>query len=497
MLQVCWTPIELETLTKGQLQEQTRLRRYRLLLEACQTERIPLMLTGHHQDDDIITMLYRLSHGSGLEGLAGMKALGPFPIAHLWSESHFVGHPLLDMSKACLVRTCEEHDLPYNIDASNSDHDYQRNSLGQALVAMQHELTQVGEAKRSAGQSTTTTIGAAAAPETGVVDHLSFNLTEGLKDGLELFKDIRRDIHQQVAPLVSQSFHINRAVGDATILVGRDTLALLANGPVLNRALGTVAQYVAARSLPVRTSRMLAVQRSLRAALVAHEEALHRRTLRGPMQEEYLRAQRPAMSQLTLGGAIIYPLGRADALRRTQLIGRLTKRTTDSGPAFLVQREPPGRVDSQQAAFMPEIVRLAPGQAHLWDGRIYLQYAEPAKAEGAEGGEVQCRTFIISYMTMADVRHFEALTRGCNSLLRRPLYAYLGTTPGSHLYQIPVVRELEEGADSEEVRPKEILERTSYMAFPALRVQYPLDKYQWSTRHAGNAILISKFHCLP
>lgn len=485
-LQMHWTPTELETLTKGQLQEQARLRRYRLLLEACQAAKISLMLTGHHQDDDIVTMLYRLSHGSGLEGLAGMKALSPFPIAHLWAENHFVGHPLLGVSKERLVRTCEEEGLPYNTDASNDDRDYQRNAIGSALLSMQRELA------RTSDDSTTS------------LDKTAFDLMEDLREGLELFKDIRRDIHQQVAPLFAQSFHVNRAVGDATILVGKDSQTLLANGPVLNRALGTVAQYVAARSLPVRTTRMLAVQRSLRIALTAHEEELRRRAIRGPAQEEYLRAQRPTMSQLTLGGAVVYPLSRADALRRSQLIERLTKRATTSGPAFLVQREPPGRIDNQRAAFMPEVVELLPGQAHLWDGRIYLQYADPAGASGAEVRHPP-RTFVISYMTMADVRHFEVLTSRCNSLIRRPLYAYLSTTPGSHLYQVPVIRELDgegrgggEGeGEGEGKTSNDIMERTIYIAFPSLRVQYPLDKYQWSVRHAGNAILINKFHCLP
>lgn len=485
-----WAPTEVDTLTKGQLQEQARLRRYRLLLEACRAAKISLMLTGHHQDDDIVTMLYRLSHGSGLEGLAGMKALNPFPITHPWAESHFVGHPLLEVSKERLVRTCEEQGLPYHTDASNGDRDYQRNAIGEALLAMQQEL--LTRRTREGQQSTRDNL---ASPD-GLPP---FDLIEGLRDGLQLSKDIRRDIHQQLAPLFAQSFHVNRAVGDATILVGKDSQALLANGPVLNRALGTVAQYVAARSLPVRTTRMLAVQRSLRVSLVAHEEELRRRVTRGgAVQEDYLRAQRPAMSQLTLGGAVVYPLSRADALRRAQLIERLTRRATGSGPAFLVQREPPGRIDSQRAAFMPEVLELSPGQTHLWDGRIYLQYADPARASEAEERQ-HPRTFVISYMTMADVRHFEVLTSGCTSLIRRPLYAYLSTTPGSHLYQVPVIRELsgEDIVKGGGTKNEDIIGRTIYMAFPSLRVQYPLDKYQWSVRHAGNAILVNKFHCLP
>lgn len=55
------------------LQEKAREARYHLLTSWCQNNHIPTLLLGHHQQDQIETFWMRLSSGSGLDGLTGMK----------------------------------------------------------------------------------------------------------------------------------------------------------------------------------------------------------------------------------------------------------------------------------------------------------------------------------------------------------------------------------------------------------------------------------------
>lgn len=54
-------------------QEKAREARYRLLTGWCQHNNIRTLLLGHHQQDQEETFLLRLSAGSGLDGLKGMK----------------------------------------------------------------------------------------------------------------------------------------------------------------------------------------------------------------------------------------------------------------------------------------------------------------------------------------------------------------------------------------------------------------------------------------
>jgi len=102
------------------LEAAAREARYRLLAGVLQPGEI--LLTGHHSDDQLETVLLQLFRGSGLPGLAGMPAIAPF--AKGW-----LARPLLSRSRAELEAWARHQGLNWVDDDSNADERLDRNYL--------------------------------------------------------------------------------------------------------------------------------------------------------------------------------------------------------------------------------------------------------------------------------------------------------------------------------------------------------------------------------
>lgn len=86
-----------------------------------------VLLTAHHDDDQLETLLLQLMRGAGLAGLAGMPERAPF--GRGWHV-----RPLLGLTRADLERWAREHSLRWIDDASNTDPRFDRNYLRMALL---------------------------------------------------------------------------------------------------------------------------------------------------------------------------------------------------------------------------------------------------------------------------------------------------------------------------------------------------------------------------
>jgi len=93
--------------------------------EALSQSDADLIVLAHHQDDQAETLIIQLLRGSGAKGLAAMPIID--------SERRLF-RPLLDISRAEMLRYAETRHIAWIEDESNQDQRYDRNYLRHALM---------------------------------------------------------------------------------------------------------------------------------------------------------------------------------------------------------------------------------------------------------------------------------------------------------------------------------------------------------------------------
>jgi len=109
---------ERDTSGTGNFQLWARKERYRIFRELKKEFEAQYILTAHHQDDQIETILQKILRGAGISALTGIDA--------------FRGdlfRPLLEVTKAQILEFVQVFNIPYRIDASNEESTYARNFL--------------------------------------------------------------------------------------------------------------------------------------------------------------------------------------------------------------------------------------------------------------------------------------------------------------------------------------------------------------------------------
>lgn len=101
------------------VQEAARIARYRLMGAAMAEDGATVLLTAHHRRDQAETVLMRMAHGSGIEGLKGMTAMAEI-------EGVRVHRPLLGVDPAALHAVVVAAGFTPAEDPSNADPHYER-----------------------------------------------------------------------------------------------------------------------------------------------------------------------------------------------------------------------------------------------------------------------------------------------------------------------------------------------------------------------------------
>lgn len=110
------------TAVTGNVQSWARAQRYALLGAWRAAGGIDWIMTAHHADDQLETMVMRLNRGAGVGGLAGVRARnGP------------IIRPLLQFRKSSLLAFARARGLPFVEDPSNGDPRFDRAALRAVL----------------------------------------------------------------------------------------------------------------------------------------------------------------------------------------------------------------------------------------------------------------------------------------------------------------------------------------------------------------------------
>lgn len=118
----------------GNMQDRARAARYDALYRCFGRQGVGVLATAHHADDQAETVMMRLNRGSGVAGLAGIRArrtaLGSDPLGE-----YLVVRPLLHWRREELAEIVAAAGLDPARDPSNDDEHYDRVRIRRALAA--------------------------------------------------------------------------------------------------------------------------------------------------------------------------------------------------------------------------------------------------------------------------------------------------------------------------------------------------------------------------
>lgn len=108
---------------KGNLEDELRKIRYAFFEKIRKSLKYDLIAVAHNQDDQAETVLMRIMRGSGLSGLAAIKA-----------KNGNIVRPLLQISKIEILTYLKQNKLKFRIDESNVDLRFDRNKIRHELI---------------------------------------------------------------------------------------------------------------------------------------------------------------------------------------------------------------------------------------------------------------------------------------------------------------------------------------------------------------------------
>lgn len=111
---------------KQGLEETGRKIRYDFFRKLAKKHKAKFIITAHHADDNLETVISNLVRGAGLQGLAGMQNLENSKIPLL--------RPLLNISKNQILAYLKFKKIPFRIDKSNNSLVYRRNFIRHKII---------------------------------------------------------------------------------------------------------------------------------------------------------------------------------------------------------------------------------------------------------------------------------------------------------------------------------------------------------------------------
>lgn len=125
---------------KGSFQSEAHHLRQQSLIEIARANYLEDVMTGHHLDDQIETILMRLIRGSDISGYIGLK-----PLVRINDISFH--KPMLLLSKDVIKSYVDNVKIPYHKDSSNDELSYFRNRMRHLIIpTLKEENPNLGQA---------------------------------------------------------------------------------------------------------------------------------------------------------------------------------------------------------------------------------------------------------------------------------------------------------------------------------------------------------------
>lgn len=112
--------LNIENFKKGGIEEQARIKRYNFYQELLKKYKANIIMTAHHADDLMETILMRQVRGSNLKGYAGFSKETNYP-------NYKLIRPLIEHTKEEIETFNKENNIEFRIDKSNFDLSITRN----------------------------------------------------------------------------------------------------------------------------------------------------------------------------------------------------------------------------------------------------------------------------------------------------------------------------------------------------------------------------------
>ena len=121
------------------LEQAARTVRYDFLLRAADQNRATRVALGHHADDNVETVLYRVIRGTHLRGMGGIPVSRPLGPANVR-----VVRPMLGLRRTEIEAFCRRRRLAWRTDTTNADTDIRRNFIRHELLPLLRERLNPG-----------------------------------------------------------------------------------------------------------------------------------------------------------------------------------------------------------------------------------------------------------------------------------------------------------------------------------------------------------------
>ncbi len=126
---IVYEKLSIKKYSKGNFQEEARNIRYDFFKKLAKKYKTKYIITAHHGDDLIETILMRLVRGSTVAGYYGFREINK-------EEGFIYLKPLIELSKEEIVNYLNENKIKYYIDSSNECEDYTRNRYRKNIIPL-------------------------------------------------------------------------------------------------------------------------------------------------------------------------------------------------------------------------------------------------------------------------------------------------------------------------------------------------------------------------